>query len=259
MKRTFLVILLFLIFSVSTANGETNRNYSCWNPPDNCVAATPQWSNDRFIVTLTNNCLGRIYVKWCYEVKDSMKPDCYSTSLEVGKHTGGLDSKRRTGRYKVLYTGVHESGHEWSCSDRVPGWKAEWNFVDNNPQQSEVNNGNHTGSAPSADSNTVRKSAAGQGKVIIYYYIPQEKVSVRNWVTFKIDDHHSGKVYPDYLNRNPDCDSKGGVTLELPVGIHSYTLSTGDKGAFKLKEGECRQIQVTDFPYTRIERPVTQN
>lgn len=120
--RYVLTFFALFISTVACAGYVTTDEDSCWEPDYDCVAADPEWDGKKFKVVLTNNCAERIYLKYCLELNNGGST-CGATALDVGEETNGAYSYSGTGRYKTMYIGVVQSGKDWVCSGKVPGWK----------------------------------------------------------------------------------------------------------------------------------------
>lgn len=123
-------LILLSTSSAQSRQGPENADEdSCYNTADRCVSARSSRDGNRIELTVTNNCRGRIYIKYCLERTGGQSPKCGSRGLEVGESTEyGAYTVSGTGRYTVDWVGVLEDDKDWRCSGKLPYWNDPPNF-----------------------------------------------------------------------------------------------------------------------------------
>ena len=98
---------------------------SCYEPIGNCVPAQGEWKKDGELqVQFTNNCGGRIVLKYCFEQKDGSRPHCGQTGLRQGQSTwpSVTSTYNGTGLYGWRGVGALKPDMDWVCTGKVEHW-----------------------------------------------------------------------------------------------------------------------------------------
>ena len=106
--------------------GATPDEDGCWQTSNNCVSVTTEWTNSgNFRTRATNNCGGRIYMRFCHQAPGlSSKGDCGSGSVRTGGiHVWTTNSGHEpTGSYHYQWIGSEKLLSDAICALNVEGW-----------------------------------------------------------------------------------------------------------------------------------------
>ncbi|WP_341501267.1 hypothetical protein [Gallaecimonas sp. GXIMD4217] len=97
---------------------------SCWDPPNWCVEAQANWSEHtqgKLVVTYTNVCQHRVYLRKCNARKDGTE-DCGAGGLSGGRSTK-WSTTNASGEYNYNFVGVLNGSKDWVCTGKVPNWR----------------------------------------------------------------------------------------------------------------------------------------
>lgn len=95
---------------------------SCYYTRPNCVSGDMNLRNDgEGRLKLTNNCGGRIYLKYCLERTGGRSPYCGATGLGAGNSTwpAVTSTYNATGSWRIAWIGVLRDSKDWVCSHKV--------------------------------------------------------------------------------------------------------------------------------------------
>ena len=109
--------------SLSMSDSLSADKHSCFTPPEKCISATAEWSpyaKDRLIVTYTNQCDYRIYLKKCNVLKNGAD-DCSSSGLKAGQTTKWSTSGA-INKYHFKVIGVLDQRYDNVCADKQSNW-----------------------------------------------------------------------------------------------------------------------------------------
>lgn len=129
-KSIPVAILLFAVafvmagMSWAQTPGQADED-GCWATPPGCVAINSEWRGGRFISRGTNNCGGRIYVKFCNEAPGlGSEGDCGANGLRADRTTSWATGEGHApaGSTFWRWIGSNKSGSDWVCSGKVNGW-----------------------------------------------------------------------------------------------------------------------------------------
>ena len=129
MPRAIIVAVILVALSVVVglapeASQQTDED-GCWKTRSLCVSSTGEFRGDRFVSSYTNNCGGRVYMRFCNETSDG--EDCGASGLGDGRtkfwRTYTSDSSDRpTGRYASVWIGSKKANSDWVCAGKVRNW-----------------------------------------------------------------------------------------------------------------------------------------
>lgn len=79
-------------------------------------------TSGKLTVRVANGCPHRLYTQICMEMKDG-RSSCESHGHSSGRSaTASFGKDEATGRYTVHSVGSTQSGQDWVCAAKVPGW-----------------------------------------------------------------------------------------------------------------------------------------
>lgn len=107
---------------VSDAGAQQADKDGCFVPRRNCVAMTGEWKRNRFVSRYTNNCQGRIYLKFC-NYRKGKRPDSGASGVARGRTKAWSTSSGATGRYAAVWVGSMVPSKDWVCAGKVRNWR----------------------------------------------------------------------------------------------------------------------------------------
>ena len=135
-RITYLALCLAALTASATslhARGpETADEDSCYRTIPDCLATQSALKDDsEFLLKITNQCGGGVYLRYCLERTDKV-PHCGSTGLGAGKSTwpAVTSTHNGTGRFHLQWVGVLRGSMAWVCAGKVPTWQDPPTFHD---------------------------------------------------------------------------------------------------------------------------------
>ncbi|WP_373490872.1 hypothetical protein [Parasphingorhabdus sp.] len=124
------VLKMVLIASVAGMSSDIaiaqSNDSGCWSGKtsngSNCVVSSASRKGERFIVTYTNQCSERVYVRAC-SARIGQSPDCGSRGI-AARGQWNWSSFQATGRYRYGVIGSSVASQDWVCSGKVSNWNA---------------------------------------------------------------------------------------------------------------------------------------
>ena len=109
--------------TLNIADSISVDQHGCFTPPQDCIASASQWSTyakDRLIVTYTNQCDQRLYLKKC-NVRKNGTEDCGAAGLNAGQTTKWSTSEAMD-RYHFKVVGALDKRYDRICADKQADW-----------------------------------------------------------------------------------------------------------------------------------------
>ena len=126
MKATVVLLVGFVMAGVSWAQSPDHADEDgCWAPPSGCLVIDSEWRGGRFRSMGTNNCGGRIYVKFCNQAPGlGSKGDCGADGIRAGntKSWSTSEGHAPTGSTYWRWVGSNKLSSDWVCAGKVNGW-----------------------------------------------------------------------------------------------------------------------------------------
>lgn len=98
---------------------------SCYALISKCVPAKTEWKKDgEYQAQFTNNCGGRIVLKYCFEQKDGSRPSCGQMGLRQGQSSWPSVTSTYNGTERVGWkaVGALKPDMDWVCTSKVERW-----------------------------------------------------------------------------------------------------------------------------------------
>lgn len=126
--RTFVSLLGFLICTTAIADHSSSVDSDgCWDAKNrsggSCISTSSRWSkytDDKLIVTYTNECSHRIYITKCNE-RNNGSWDCGSGGISPGNSTN-WNTGDASGAYEWVTVGSDRGSKDWVCAGKHPDW-----------------------------------------------------------------------------------------------------------------------------------------
>ena len=115
-----------------SGGGAASDEDGCWETPNNCVSVTTEWTNGGdFRTRATNNCGGRIYMRFCHQAPGlGSGSDCGQGGVRNGQTESWQTSSgsNPTGSSHYQWIGSENPASDWVCSGKVEGWHDDPNY-----------------------------------------------------------------------------------------------------------------------------------
>lgn len=132
-KNIILVLSLACFFMsgfIENGFGATADEDGCiYNIPERCIGMKAERRGDKLLVTVTEKCGHKIYVKTCVRKKKGSKygeSDCGVNSIRPYKSSvfSGF-SAHSSNEYQVNWLGFSKPHSQWVCSHKIDDWSKD--------------------------------------------------------------------------------------------------------------------------------------